>query len=125
MMRHIPALCFSAAVALLPLLVVVDASDPINIVARTTPTIQRNTDLTIYMSGTSRLVINGTNFRSGMEMKFEPPRVMWHTHTHTHIHTHARTHIHIRGGESGAVVAMIRKTGNRGETNAAPALFRA
>mmetsp|Transcript_20491 Transcript_20491/g.24263 ORF Transcript_20491/g.24263 Transcript_20491/m.24263 type:complete len:881 (+) Transcript_20491:59-2701(+) len=39
-----------------------------------TPTIKRADDNIIYMSGTSKLVINGTNFREkGMDLVFEPP----------------------------------------------------
>jgi len=38
-----------------------------------TPTIKQNTDV-IYQSGTSKLVINGTNFREkSMELTFDPP----------------------------------------------------
>ena len=38
-----------------------------------TPTVQRNTDV-IYQTGTSKLVINGTNFREkSMELLFDPP----------------------------------------------------
>merc|ERR1719424_1559649 len=38
-----------------------------------TPTIKRNEEV-IYMSGTSKLMINGTNFRAkNMELMFEPP----------------------------------------------------
>lgn len=39
-----------------------------------TPTVKRNTDNVIYISGTAKLVINGTNFRSKyMDLQFEPP----------------------------------------------------
>ena len=38
-----------------------------------TPTITRNQDI-VYMTGSSKLVINGTNFREkAMELVFEPP----------------------------------------------------
>lgn len=41
-----------------------------------TPTVNRNTNNVIYISGSTRLVINGTNFRSKyMELQFEPPLV--------------------------------------------------
>lgn len=42
-----------------------------------TPTVQRGDDNIIYRTGTSKLVINGTNFREkGLRMVFEPPLEM-------------------------------------------------